>query len=181
MNTYISMLRGINVSGKNKLKMDDLKVMYEKLGYNDVLTYIQSGNVFFKCPETPLEELATTIKNEIANTFGYDVKLFVRTIDQFERIADNHPFQTTGEEPLSQLLVTFLATKPAEELVNAIADFVHKEDQFKIQDDVIYLFCPGGYGKTKLSNNFFERKLKVDATTRNWKSVNKLLELAKSI
>ncbi len=177
MNVYISILRGINVSGKKKIKMVELKAMYERMGFEDVVTYIQSGNVLFRAAAADLEEMAGRIRAEILETFGHEVPVLVLTKDYLEQVAARHPFIKTGEEPLNQLVVTFLASAPDRVLVEALADFVYKDDRFLIADQAVYAYCPGGYGTTKLSNNFFERKLKVTATTRNWKTVGKLVEL----
>jgi len=177
MNSYVSLLRGINVSGKNKIKMADLRTQLSDIGLSDVATYIQSGNILFKSKEQDADLLANQIKELLLSEYSYDVPVLVRSADYWNRIAANHPFLTTGEEPLNQLYVVFLKELPSAEHLDSIKGFTHKDDVFMVKDDAIYLYCPGGYGVTKLTNNFFERKLKVQATTRNWKTVSKLKEL----
>jgi len=175
MKTYVSMLREINVSGQKTVKMEELKKLYESLGLKDVQAYIQSGNVIFKSSEAG-SILTGRIEKKIREYFGFDVVVLLRTKDELQKLVNNNPF---SKKSIDNLYVTFLsgypALSPLEELNKAKA----KSEEFFISGREICLFCPDGYGKTKLSNNFFERKLNVQATTRNWKTVNKLLELAK--
>jgi len=177
MKTYICLLRGINVSGHKKIKMADLRIQLANLGLSEVTTYIQSGNVIFDSDQQDANQLADEIKQMIMTVYGHDVPVLVRSSDYWSRVAAKHPFIQTGEEPLNQVVVTFLKGIPAQEHLESIKDYVYKEDVFLIRDDAIFIYCPGGYGNTKLSNTFFERKLKVQATTRNWKTVLKLTEM----
>jgi uncharacterized protein (DUF1697 family) len=281
MKTYISLLRGINVSGQNRIRMPELKGLYESLKLVNVATYIQSGNVVFDCDERDPAVIAGTIEAEMERAFGLSVKVFLRDRDQLQKIIDTNPFVNQRKLDPEKLHVTFLAERPEEEeLKNLLArggdcvvaknaprndtaargdsivaknasridtagrgdcvvaknaprndtagrgdSIVAKNasridtalrsnsllevrllgrtsetsregvttervamtnnprsgntDEFVRCGQEIYLFCPNGYGKTKLSNNFFERKLKVAATTRNWKTVNALYTLAR--
>lgn len=175
MNTYISMLRGINVSGQKQVRMADLKNLYESMGFENVRTYVQSGNVIFESAEKDEAKLSKQIEAKIEETFGFSVPVLVRTAQDFKRIVENHPF--TKEDPAG-VLVTFLHERPARSKLDDLSSYEDKVDQFAIGEQEIFLFCPGGYGKTKLSNTFFEKKLGVAATTRNWKTVNMLYEMA---
>lgn len=175
MNTYISMLRGINVSGQKQVRMADLKNLYESMGFENVRTYVQSGNVIFESAEKDEAKLSKQIEAKIEETFGFSVPVLVRTAQDFKRIVENHPF--TKEDP-ARVLVTFLHERPARSKLDDLSSYEDKVDQFAIGEQEIFLFCPGGYGKTKLSNTFFEKKLGVAATTRNWKTVNMLYEMA---
>jgi len=175
MNTYISMLRGINVSGQKKIRMADLKNMYETLRFGNVQTYVQSGNVIFDSDEQDFVELRKNIEAQIEKTFGFSVPVLLRTADDFKRVIENHPFK--NEEAI-RVLVTFLYTQPEQSKFEELKQYKDKVDQFAIGEQEIFLFCPGGYGRTKLSNAFFEKKLDVVATTRNWKSVNTLYQMA---
>ncbi len=175
MNTYISMLRGINVGGQKKVRMAELKSLYESLGFSDVETYVQSGSVVFESEEQEAEKIADKIEAQIKQTFGFSVPVQVRSADDFRRVIEDHPFQ--DEEPV-RVLVTFLDDDPDPSKLEDLSRYEDKVDQFAIGEREIFLFCPGGYGNTKLSNNFFEKKLGVTATTRNWKTVNKLYEMA---
>ena len=175
---YIILLRGINVSGKNKLKMADLRAMLAGMNFANIQTYIQSGNIILEAKEIPNSKLAERIKNQIKTTFDYDVPTLALRVGEWREIFEHNPFLQKRNEEITKLHLTILAELPENELVDTIKDFQHKADEFQISGKNIYLFCPDGYGRTKLTNNFFERKLKVSATTRNWKTVTKLMELA---
>ena len=180
MKKYISMLRGINVSGQKKVKMADLKTLYESLELFHVKTYIQSGNVIFESSTSEDRELKTTIEKKIEKIFGFSVSVFIRSKDEFENIINRNPF--VGQESIeddTKLLVTFLSDTPSESIENTIQQFAKKPEALVIRGREIYLHCPNGYGISKLSNNFLERKLGVAATTRNWKTVKRLYELSK--
>ncbi len=175
MKTYISMLRGINVSGQKKIKMEDLKKLYESLGFKNVKTYVNSGNVKFNCSDNDISNLINKIERKINNSFGFDVLVFIRTINEMKKLIKNTPF--ANEDP-SKIYITFLSDIPIHSLLIEINKIKDISEKFFISGREIYLFCPNGYGRSKLSNNFFERTLNLSATTRNWNTVNKLLELA---
>jgi uncharacterized protein (DUF1697 family) len=178
MNTQISMLRGINVSGQKKIKMDELKRLYEELGFNRVRTYVQSGNVVFEGPEQDTAKLAEMIGDQIEHVFGYSVEVFIRDRQDFRRILDSNPFlDRPGAQP-NRLLVTFLYRPPDEAKKGKLILPAGSRDEYAFGEQEIYLYCPDGYGRSKLSNNFFEAKLGMSATTRNWNSVNALYEMA---
>ena len=174
MTTYISMLRGINVSGQKKIAMAELKKLYESLGFKNVQTYIQSGNVIFEYSDANLSKLISKIEKKIKEYFGFDVLVLIRTKDEFQKLIENTPF---SKKDNNKLHVTFLSSIPTDSPIEEINKVKYKSEEFFISGKEIYLFCPNGYGKSKLSNNFFERKLKLSATTRNWKTITKLLEI----
>jgi len=176
MNTYISMLRGINVSGHKKIKMEELKKLYETLGFSDVQTYIQSGNVVFKTSDTNISKLIGKIEKKIKSVFHFDVPVLIRTKNSFRKLIRNTPFVN---KDFSNLHVTFLSDSPSHLPLDEINKIKDESAEFFISDKEIYVFCPNGYGRTKLNNNFFEKKLGITVTTRNWKTVNKLLEMAR--
>jgi len=175
MNTYISMLRGINVSGQKQVRMAELKRQYEALDLKNVHTYLQSGNVIFDSEAQDTEALAHAIEARMEASFFFSVPVLIRTAADFRRIIENHPFQ--DEEPV-RVLVTFLYERPGLAKLDELSRYEDKVDQFAIGEQEIFLFCPGGYGRTKLSNTFFEKRLGVIATTRNWKTVNALYKMA---
>jgi uncharacterized protein (DUF1697 family) len=175
MQTYISMLRGINVSGQKKIRMTELQSLYESLGLTNVQTYVQSGNVVFGSAEQDATKLTKAIETQIEATFDFSVPVLIRSTDDFYRIIQEHPF---AQEEAIRVLVTFLYKRPAQSKLDELSQYEDKVDQFALGEQEIFLFCPGGYGKTKLSNTFFEKKLDVVATTRNWKSVNALYDMA---
>jgi uncharacterized protein (DUF1697 family) len=180
MPTLISMLRGINVSGQKTIRMAELKTIYESLGYTRVTTYVQSGNVVFDCADQDVSALSGSLEKEIARRFGFSVGVIVRHSADFGRVIASNPFVTHRNEDPQKLHVTFLASLPSAVALNNLKGPVDTTDEYFLSGTEIYLFCPNGYGKTKLSNSFFEKKLSVLATTRNWKTVTALYSLANS-
>ena len=171
---YISLLRGINLGAHKKVNMIELKKMYESLGFENVRTYIQSGNVIFESAEKDENKIIAKIENKIKMHFGFDVSVFIRTKDEFNKIIKNNPFNKMEEG----VYVTFISKKvdkfPIEEIEKAKSD----SEKFLYLGREIYIYCPDGYGRTKLSNALFERKLKMLGTTRNWRTVTTLLSIA---
>jgi len=180
MNTYISILRGINVSGHKLIKMKVLGEMYESLGYREVRTYIQSGNVVFEHDSGETGKLEQMISGGILKSFGFEVPVIVLEKEELNDIAVHNLFIGEKDEDFSKLHVTFLSREPASNLIETIGNEEYLPDEFYIRAKTVYLFCPNGYGNTKLSNTFFEKKLKVQATTRNWKTVLELLKISES-
>ncbi len=171
---YIAILRGINVSGSKKLPMAELRTLLSNLNFSDVTTYIQSGNVVFTSKDKDQEKLGSQISEAIKKQYDYEVPVLVKTIKQWKKAMANNPFT---EEDISKQAITFLATIPIETTI----EIDSKNDQFKIIDSEVYLYFPNGFGRSKLTNNLFERKLKTQATTRNWRTINKLLEMAAAL
>ena len=178
MGRKIAILRGINVGGKRKILMADLKAMFLDMGFTDVTTYIQSGNVFFKDDEIKQEEIEEKIESAIKGKFGYDVPVIVRTSSEIAQALESNPFYGPDED-IKALHLTFLKSSPSKEHLKSIEDLDFAPDRFVVKNKNVFLFCPGKYHQTKLSNQFFEKKLKVGATTRNWKTVLKLMALSK--
>lgn len=176
---YISLLRGINVSGQKKIKMNDLESLYEKLGFQDVLTYIQSGNVIFNSGIRNRLEIIKIIEHGIKKKYKFHVPVTLRTRREISNIIKKCPF---GSVDISlegaKVLVTFLSARPLKDKLALINKSVAASEKIVLTGKEIYLYCPDGYGKSKLSNNFLENKLGVVATTRNWKSVHKLYDLS---
>lgn len=178
MKTFISMLRGINVGGQNKIAMPELKRLYEGLGFTDVQTYVQSGNVVFDSSVQSAAELAETIEAQLAQKYGSKITVFVRDAADFRRILNSNPFLTGRNESPSFLHVTFLYQDPKPDQWGSLKAPASSSDEFFPGTREVFLFCPNGYGRTKLSNTFFERKLAMPATTRNWNTVQALYKLA---
>ena len=178
MATYISILRGINVSGKNMIKMTDLKKVYEDLNFKNVLTYLQSGNVIFNARTKDEKALENTIPSAIKKVFDLEVPVMVLTPGNLEEIINGNPFIHDSKWDTSFLHVTFLAKEPAQYDKERILNKRLAGEEVAFSSRVVYLYCPNGYGKTNLNNNFLERQLKVTATTRNWKTTTALLQLA---
>ncbi|MEO7209443.1 MAG: DUF1697 domain-containing protein [Chitinophagaceae bacterium] len=181
MKTYISILRGINVSGQKLIKMDALREMFSGLGLHNVQTYIQSGNVLFKSKQTDEEKLARKIEKEISKKFGLEVPVMVKEINELKEIIHKNPFLKDASKDISLIHVTFLSAIPAGENFDKIKSIQSQQDEFQLGGKSIYLYCPNGYGNTKLNNNFFESKLKATATTRNWRTLNELIKMAEKL
>jgi len=178
MKTYIALLRGINVSGQKKMKMADLKIFLEDIGFKNVRTYIQSGNIIFEYIKTSQTDLANRIKNEIQKQYSFEVPTLVLTSDYIKNILDNNPWGKNKET--CQMYFTLLEEQTLSKNITKIKRENYLPDEFSIDGKVIYLYIPNGYGRTRLNNNFFEKKLQVQATTRNWNTLNKILEIANS-
>jgi uncharacterized protein (DUF1697 family) len=176
MNTYISLLRGINVTGNKVIKMADLQKLYESLKFKNVQTYIASGNVVFQSPETDVQKLRRKIQKKIQEKFGFDVGILVITPKQLEKAIKQNPFPNAKP---NMLCFNFLSEAPANVPMDEINARKDPAEQVKIIGDVLYHHCPIGFGKTDVTNAFLEKKLNVVATARNWNTVNKLLEMGK--
>ncbi|MGV7222004.1 MAG: DUF1697 domain-containing protein [Nitrospinales bacterium] len=175
---YISMLRGINVSGQKVIKMTDLMSLYESLGFKNVVTYIQSGNVIFETPTKTQNKLKGQLEKAIRRKYNFHVPVVIRTKSEMNKIVINIPFNKLNPtEDGTKVLITFLSQKPNEINLSTIQQYVKSPEKLIVIDKEVYLHCPNGYGKSKLTNIFLEKKLEVEATTRNWKSVIKLNEL----
>ena len=173
------MLRGINVSGQKKIKMDLLKKLYEQAGFSFVQTYIQSGNIIFSHKSDNVPEIVNIIETAIRKQFGFDVSVIIRTPQEMKKVTDSNPLNLQGDE-FKRLYVTFLATSADDSKTVLFEKYKAADDKFCLLENHFYFFCPGGYGKTKLSNNIIEKVYKCPATTRNWNTVNKLQTLSSS-
>lgn len=171
------MLRGINVSGKNILKMSDLKQMCQSLGYKNVSTYIQSGNIIFQTDECSLNILETTISKEILKIFFMNVPVIVIEKSMLKPILEQNPFLKKRNKDAEKLYICFLSNLPDNQLLKKIEPTSYLPDEYIIAEKMIYIFCQNGYGNTKLNNNFFENKLKLNATTRNLKTLTELIKI----
>jgi uncharacterized protein (DUF1697 family) len=173
---YVALLRGINVGGNKKLSMADLRELLLSLGYADVMTYLQSGNALFTSPRDDPTELAQKIEHQIARDLGLQVSVLIRTRQELATVVEGNPFQSATATP-TRLHVSFLSASPNGERLAEIDPGRFEPDEFRIGDRVIYLLLPDGFHGTKLTNEFWERRLGLRATTRNWNTVTKLLSL----
>jgi uncharacterized protein (DUF1697 family) len=169
------MLRAVNVGGRS-VSMKALQQLFVDLGHTDAVTYIQSGNVVFSGSAGDPEALAQAIKERIAEDLGVAAGVLLRTEPALAEVARSNPFLAAGADP-KFLHVTFLATEVAPERVGGLDGAAFEPDEFSVVGREVYLHCPGGYGRTKLNNAFWERRLGVAATTRNWRTVTTLLDL----
>jgi uncharacterized protein (DUF1697 family) len=174
---YVALLRGINVGGNNMLPMKDLATMFAKAGCNAVKTYIASGNVVFRADRELASRIPAAIAKAITARLQLRIPIVVRTSRDLRRVADNNPFLARGVDP-DKLHVVFLADKPRAPAVAALDPKRSPPDEFIVRGSEIYLHCPNGLGRTKLSNAYFDSKLETVSTARNWRTVLKLLELS---
>ena len=180
MPVYIAMLRGINVSGQKIVKMDDLRASFEALGFGRVKTYVQSGNVVFQAPKASEAGLTAKIAKQILGDFGYDVSVLIRTPAELEAILKSNPFAKYAGGDESRLYVTFLSGPAPRGAGDMLQPLATASEQIAVDGRAVYLHCPNGYGNTKVSNTAIEKKLSLSATTRNWRTVNALIELAQA-
>lgn len=177
MNTYITLLRGINVSGQKLIKMVDLKKHFEELGFSDVQTYIQSGNIVFKSDKPSTQVLESLIEDKIKEKYGWDVPTMVKKKEELEYALKNNPRAHDGTDP-KLVFFTFLDQEPTQENIEKLAEKEYPDEEYRIDGTCIYFHPKNGAGKAKMGNNLFENKLKVKATTRNLRTVQKLIEMA---
>lgn len=163
----------MNVGGR-KVNMKRLKEVLGDLGLSDVATYVQSGNVVFR---TQGAVEARPLEDAIEGEFGIDVTVVLRTAKEMAAVMKRNPYLAAGADR-SRLYVTFLADKPAKGALDGVDLATFAPDEFQLIGRELYLHYPNGYGRTKLSNDFFERRTKLRATTRNWNTVTKLVELS---
>jgi len=181
MNKYISILRGINVGGSKKILMADLKSLFEKLEFLNIQTYIQSGNVIFDSAQKRTNAiLEQKIQKAISETFGFDVPVIIRTVEELTESIANNPFWKEKDADIDRLHLTFLKELPSKEKLDKLKTLTFGPDRFEIIGKNAFIFCSAGYSDSKLTNQFFENKLGTSATTRNWKTVIKLHELTLS-
>lgn len=178
MTTYVCILRGINVAGKNIIKMEHLRVHLKSIKLNNVQTYIQSGNIVFESEEKDINKIQRLILNKIKKEYNFQVKAIIKTKEQILDTYKKIPFKNTDP---SKTLITILSEPiNPKEATKLLEPYKSNTEELLIKKETIYLHCPQGYGKTKLSNNLIENKLKISATTRNIKTIHKLLELTSS-
>lgn len=170
MAKFIALLRGINVSGQKKILMVDLRKLLEKHNFQAVKTYIQSGNIIFESNEKNLQNLALNIQNIIFDAYGFKVPTIVLKPEKLKKAIEENPYK--GKE--DKLYLTILNQIPLVENQNILATYSFENESYILINDLLYFYAGNGAGRAKMSNNFFEKKLKVQATTRNWKTVKKL-------
>ena len=172
MPTHLCLLRGINVSGHKMIKMDLLKKALEAIGFENVRTYINSGNVFVDSDEDSAK-VGFMIKQEIFKTFGHDVPVFMVSEAELRFVLENNPFYKETAET-KQLYVCFLSEKPAPNSIQELKDQKFKDDVFEVKENIVFLKYADSAANTKLDNKIIEKKLRVTSTTRNWNTTNKL-------
>jgi uncharacterized protein (DUF1697 family) len=177
MGVYITFLRGVNMAGHSKIKMTSLQSLYKKLGYKDAVTYIQSGNVVFSSSENE-DIIAGRIEKGILEEFGHNVPVMIRELKEIENIIQSNPFLGIKDFDPSRSAVIFLYSKPDKVQISKMEGINYPPDRYEISGREIFIYCPNGFGRTKLYTNFFEDKMKVTGTARNWKTIYAVREIA---
>ena len=172
------MLRGINVGGAKKILMKDLAALYEGCGFTNVRTYVQSGNVILDSSEKNPGAIAKIIEMKIEQKYKFHVDVIVRTAGDLEKVIAGNPFSKKRGIDTVRLHVTFLTDAPDQQAVQSLSTVKSGADHYEVIGREVFLFCPDGYGRTKLTNNLLESKLKRVATTRNWNTVTTLYAMA---
>jgi uncharacterized protein (DUF1697 family) len=178
MNVFISLLRGINVSGKKLIKMDALTSLFEGLGYDNVSTYVQSGNVVFCTTQHNIKKIESKIYDKINEIFQFDVPNIILVPDELQQIINDNPFLKNDDVNTEYLYFTFLSSDPKELNVEALSKLKSEDEDFVITNRAIYLYLPNGYSRTKLTNTAIEKALNIITTTRNYNTTTALLKMA---
>jgi uncharacterized protein (DUF1697 family) len=176
MPTYVALLRGVNLGSHNKVPMPALRELVDGLGYADVSSYIQSGNLILSTSDSAAA-VGDKIGKVITKEFGHDVPVVVRSGQQLKKAVDGNPFAASAKD-LGHLHVVFLASKPKADKVKALTTADWGADEVAVKGLEVYLHLPNGYGRANLNNMVVEKKLDVVGTARNWRTTMKLLELA---
>jgi uncharacterized protein (DUF1697 family) len=181
MGTFVAMIRSVNVGGRNRLAMADLRQLVSTLGFADVSTYLQSGNVVFTGPGTA-QAAGRAIEGRLTEDLGLTVPVVVRTAAQLRRVLAANPFAGDGVDPKS-LHTSFLGGRPASARLKELKETGGRsgDDRFELIGTEVFLLCPGSYADTKVNNTYLERLLGVSATTRNWRTVTALAEMSTTV
>ncbi len=172
---YVALLRGVNVGGKNRLPMADLREIFTEAGCAGVRTYIQSGNAVFEATQDLAEAVPELVTQAILERFGYETAVVVRSGEELRQIATSNPFDTSGDPRF--LHVAFLKDTPSDEAVSSLDPERSPPDEFAVRGRDVYLRYPNGVARTKLTNDYLAARLQTVSTMRNWRTVLRLLEM----
>ncbi len=172
---FAALLRGVNVGGKNTIPMGELCELFTGLGHADVVSYIQSGNVVFRSAEPEAARVASALEAAIESRFGLPVSVLLRTPSELQEVVSGNPFLPRTET--SKLHAVFLSGRPEKAAAEALDPDRSPGDEFSLAGSTIYLRYPNGSGRSKLTLDYFERRLGLAGTARNWNTVMKLVEL----
>jgi uncharacterized protein (DUF1697 family) len=181
MPAYIAMLRGVNLTGHNSIRMEQLRGLCNRLGFQKVETYVRSGNIVFQAKIGNPAVLSKQIGESILDSFGFETPVIIRTSKEMENVVADNPFLREKDVDSSKLHVTFLSEGARKSSLKRLEELATGQDRFCPASREIYLYCPGGYGRTKLSNNAIEKALSVSATTRNWRTTSILLGMVSKL
>lgn len=180
MTVYISMLRGVNVGGSSRIKMEPLRAAYESIGLQDVRTLLQSGNVIFRSTLQDRERIVKRIVQELERALDLQVEVILRTLAEIESIVERGPVLSPQADN-AKLLVMFLARVPDAAAQKALAKWHKGPEMLEMRGPEIYLYYPQGVGRSKLSGAVLENKLQTSGTARNWNTIEKLLQTARAL
>jgi uncharacterized protein (DUF1697 family) len=179
MLTFISFLRGVNMAGHNSIKMNDLSNLYMDLGFTDVETYIQSGNVIFCSDKNEqVQVISKRIEDSILERFNLNIPVMIRTVPEIKELSSSNIFLSEENFNPAKMAVIFLHEECKNSQIKKVADVNYPPDRFLVSGSEIFIYCPGGFGKTRLYTNFFEKKMGVIGTGRNWKTITTILNIA---
>lgn len=179
MTTYIALLRGINVGGNKIIKMLDLKAMFQTLGFENVRTYIQSGNIVFESDEGSESLLTGVIERKIHEVFGFEVSVIIRTLAEMENVIANDPFQLSEPEEFKRWYVTFLPAEPSAEALDKLRTYENGPDKVRFVGREMYILYEVSVSQSPLFKVPFDRILGMTITARNWNTVNKLVTMGR--
>ena len=177
MNVYIALLRGINVGGGNKILMADLKALFVSLNFSDPITYLQSGNVVFSTDTEDISAIEIDLKSKILEVFGYDIEVFILSESSFRDVYEKNQFIQDKYLDTKKMCVVFLKGNPDPDKFDLIKNNPNFQEKMILLNKTIYMYYVNGVGRSKVSNNYFENKLKLKATSRNWNTVSNLNRL----
>ena len=178
MPVYVALLRGINLGGHKKIKMDELRASLAAMGFNEVKTYIQSGNVVFKAATSSDKALSKKIEATILSKFGHSVSVIIRTADEIQQVIANNPFLKQADIDQTKLHVMFLREPPAQPALTQLQTLVLKPDQFRSLGKELYFYLPNGVAESAVMKKPIDRVLAIPTTMRNWRTVNTIQQMS---
>lgn len=179
MTTYIALLRGINVGGNKIIKMQDLKTTFQSLGFHNVRTYIQSGNVLFESDEESESLLSGVIERQIKEIFGFDVSVMIRTLAEMEQTIANNPFHLSEPEDFKRWYVSFLPAEPSAEARDKLRIYENGPDKIRFIGREMYVLYDVSVSQSPLFKVPFDKILGMSVTARNWNTANKLVTMGR--
>ncbi|NOU45516.1 MAG: DUF1697 domain-containing protein [Bacteroidales bacterium] len=179
--TYFALLRGINVGGKNMLPMVSLKKLFEQIGFTSVTTYLQSGNVVFRSVMTDEKQIEIILKQSIHENFGLLIEVFVKQTNVLTGLIDQNPFNNRVELESDKTGLVFLSGIPSPEGIEKLSTYEVQPDEYFIFRDYVFIYCPNGFGRARITNAVLESKLKLKSTIRNWKTIQALAKISTTV
>jgi uncharacterized protein (DUF1697 family) len=181
MTAAVSLLRGVNVGGHHKIKMEELRELYESLGLRHAQTYVQSGNVVFRTDARDFTRLSKRIADAIEQRFAFRPGVVLRTAADLRGVIAANPFASRRDLDPSRLLVQFLESEPPADVRERVLRIESEPEELRMAGRELYIYYPNGMARPKVAWAFIERILQTPCTGRNWNTVRKLLEMAESL